>query len=248
MNQYLSRQSNPKVQQSKNRYGTYETPLGCEILNADNYPEAVNQYLTREKEVLRDVIVQYDAIIEAGCFDGRFLRWSFNEKVRYIGVDVVADFIIEAQHRAKFFNVNTAFFEFHLLDLLRISELSTYSDICMNGSKVLLFCPFNIIGNIHPICDLLEELYSCSFDVFLSCFNPGPVATAVRGQYYENCKYQDLQTIDELEGLRFVGSDQLDTIAYRPEWLLDKFSSLNTSHYRLSEVGYGLHIRKNTTK
>ena len=221
-------------------HGVYGAPNGCEILNPENFPTLVHDYLKREREFLEHQMINYDTLIEGGCFDGTYLKWSHKRELNYIGVDVIPDYIEEARHRSAFFNVAQERHEFHVLDLTRLWELNERSAMLANQeNKVMLLIPFNLFGNITPISELVSVLRNCEYDFLISNFSTSRIATETRNQYYNNCDFLNVTMKSNDDGVHFTSEDGLDSMAFSEEWMFQQFEGMNLKTIPLGDVGIG---------
>lgn len=228
--------------------GVYNTPNGCEILNPENFPTLVHDYLKRERELLEQFVVDYNVLIEGGCFDGTYLKWSYKRELKYVGVDIIPGFIEEAKHRSTFFNVDPGYFEFHVMDLTRLWELNDMSDLLSReNSSSLLLIPFNLFGNIVPIDELVAVLRDCPYDFLISNFATSPIATETRKLYYDNCNFENIRSVITDDGIRFLSEDGLDSMAYSADWMKYKFEGMNLRVIPLGDVGMA-YLRTNNLK
>lgn len=205
----------------------YEDSIGSNLLNPENYPTEVKNYLEEEKMHVTKSIKSSGKrlLMEIGCFDATYLRWCYKNNIKYVGLDIVEKYIAEGKRRANFFGISENGYElirFDACDLISIAEKSILFNQ-FNKAEVLILFPFNCLGNIQEVDRVIQCLHSLKIDFIISNFNTNDFTNSVRLIYYENCGYTLLAMNKENNGVRFTSFEGLDTIAFEQDWLTAKF-------------------------
>ncbi len=202
----------------------YNTKVGNQLLNPDYFPYEVIRYLQMEKNLISTLVSNYDLLIEVGCFDAYYLPLVASMNKRYLGIDICERNIIEAKHRAEFWQIKDNVYELMLLDAHDIHTIASESRLIRNNSscRKIIVLPFNIIGNIFNIDLFLVSLNNLGYDLILSSFMTNEHATYWRKIYYSNC-CSGVTLVAEDYGNRFISQDGLNSISYNLDWLTSKF-------------------------
>jgi hypothetical protein len=219
----------------------YFSRVGKNILNPTNYPKEVKEYLNDEYEFIKTLMYNFNGLIEIGCFDATYALLCSSLSKHYIGIDIVPEYIEEANHKLNFWSLDNDKFEVLNLDAHSISELPLKSNIYKNlpSKEWLIFFPFNCLGNLPNPTKVIEGLKTLKSNSFISTFNVSKKSTEVRKEYYSNCEIINLKIKALAEGIRFTSSEKFSSIAYTNTWIFKHLSGLceNTSYFNLGSVG-----------
>lgn len=228
------------------QYGVYDSDWGVQILNPENYPLGVHEYLADERRYVESVADDYDVIIEAGCFSGTYMLWAAKYGKSYVGLDVIPEFVIHAKSNARFFKLHPDRLEFHVFDLTELNRLYQKSKILrQKPGAALLIIPFNLFGNIPDVDQLIDELKTWEGGFIISNFLTNGLATETRRRYYLNCGLQGLSLRKEKAGVRFESVEGLNSTAYSTDWIEGEFDGMNLATRQLGEVGIGYYKQSN---
>jgi hypothetical protein len=213
----------------------YESNIGFNILNPDNYTEEILHYLACENDLFKLLLEKYKAVVEIGCADGRHLELVYGMRKKYLGIDIVQERVLEATEKAL--SLNSAIQEvfFYCGDVKNLSSIMTNFD-GFDAENSLIFLPFNIMGNASQISKVISSLVELGYSFYISSFKTNRIATINRETYYRNCGCKNLALIESPYGIRFFSEDGLDSIAFHPEWILNQFSCKGI-HLRTFELG-----------
>jgi hypothetical protein len=231
--------SNP-LPPNKNVYYEWN---GCNLLNPENYPKGVRIYLNREKEILSHLKAYFKTLVEVGCFDGRYNTWCAKHHRQYIGIDINDRYLTEATRLAEFYNLPKSGYEFHNLNAQNLIDIQQKSPIFQSTSPndLLVIFPFNCLGNIANVIDVIDSLNRLGISYYISNFNVTSKATKVRETYYNNCEFDAISKHGEKDGIRFQSPDGLNSIAYDYQFLIENFSKPNpyVRIFDITSIGIG---------
>lgn len=195
----------------------YSNKGGDKLIDNENYPEAITNYLKEERRLYFQHLTQgnYDTLIEIGCMSARHLDIAIELNLNYIGIDIVSKYIKLAQqqitdnnyqHKAKAFQLSLLDYEQETIQLPRTS-------------KPLCIFPFNSFGNIINYTDAIKKTFEIGYDFFISTYNTTEEATNVRLEYYKNCHFNNLEATTNKEGVLFTSSEGLHSWAFHSNYL-----------------------------
>jgi hypothetical protein len=214
---------------------------GRNILNPANYPAGVKHYLSEEQETVNRLLHNYGGLIELGCFDATYsLLCNAREKL-YIGIDIVPEYIEEANHNLKFWQLDHERFEALELDAHNIAELPARSRIFskLPPQEWLILFPFNCLGNLPYPERVIAGLINLKISSLISSFQVSPKATRTRKEYYNNCRLQDIKVKATDQGIKFTSLNGFSSIAYSQTWIHEHLYKLldHTHIFNVGEVG-----------
>ena len=199
----------------------YGTKDGNKLVDENNYPDSIKEYLKKEKELLEKYLEDYDLLIEVGCMEGRNIDVALNMKKKYIGIDIIESYISivnEMINKRGLNSISEAF----CLDANYLKRLISLSRL-YKDSKSLIYFPFNSFGNMdnpNKVLSNFNYLYNSDFVIFT--YDIDDYSNFEREKYYENCNYDNLRKEINEEGVRFISSNGLNTVAYDKEYLKRK--------------------------
>ena len=66
----------------------YTQGTGDALVDPDNYPDAIRQYLREERHLLQRHCKAFDTLIEAGCTAGHYADLAISAGKEYVGIDI----------------------------------------------------------------------------------------------------------------------------------------------------------------
>lgn len=218
----------------------YKSGLGTRLILEDNYPEEIHRYLIAELNLLGTIISDYKAITEVGCMYGRYTDYVLERGCNYLGVDVVKSYIKEGRRLAKQKSYNRSRCRFKCIDARYIHKIIFPKEMFgMRRSDNLIFYPFNCIGNMMGVSDVIDSLVNLNSPFLICTYKTDNESTRARFDYYYRCKYAQLTCVRQDSGILFTSSDGLSTIAHDQNWLIGTFMERGVTVYPipLSKIG-----------
>jgi hypothetical protein len=218
----------------------YNSGTGDRLIDPSKYPSEIHSYLEAELNLLEAVIKNFDMVVEVGCMHGRFLKWILMQNKYYVGVDIAANYIAQGKEKAISLGLESSKYQFicqDAKDLDRVIEHNPFDFI--RKENILVFFPFNSLGNIEDLDGVVTCLKKIKTNFYISSYKTDNFSTEAREQYYTNCGYTNISQINANEGIRFRSHEGLNTIAYHPNFLVNRFTQININlkTYNLSEIG-----------
>jgi hypothetical protein len=162
-------------------------------------------YLSRIKE--------YNTIIEVGSGYGRHLNVCKMLNKNYIGIDLI-EWLTDIGKWRNSFSDKQNDTSFHSQSILQLETIfDQYGGI--NSEEVLVYFPFNCLGNIPYIEDIFNVMANNNISFACSVFNNNTATAEIRSQYYQHCGLHisaidhnlDHTIIRSKEGLESIGYD-----------------------------------------
>jgi hypothetical protein len=181
------------------------------------YNPAIKEYLEEERRLVDVIGYDVDVLAEVGCMRGAYLDWAIKHQKSYIGIDFMAEYIAYGQARIAEYGLSPDIYQFvhgNAEDLCYLFDFGS-----LPPQRHLLLFPFNSIGNIVDLEQVLANLYQIQMPFLFSSYQTTEYATNVRSEYYINCGYQQVGTVRSPEGICVTSSDGLRSFAYYPEYL-----------------------------
>lgn len=219
----------------------YESNIGHNIMEEIFFSREINSYLELEKCFLESIINKFNLFVEIGCVKGRHLQWTLEKGKYYVGIDIVSKHIIDAERVAVSLNLDSN--QYKLVCERAENFYLILNQIKMNDRRqkynALTYFPFNIFGNVENWDKIVLKLKESNVDFYISGFKTDKFSTEIRKQYYSNCGCKELIEIQDDTGIRFKSKEGLNTIAYFPNWLSQKFSDIGIKikTYELGNIG-----------
>lgn len=197
----------------------YGTEKGNRLVDENNYPDSIKVFLKEENKILISSILKHDVIIEVGCMEARNMEHAINNGKKYIGIDIVDQYIKIANEIVQKRKLeNTC--EFICLDAEKLDDILKESRLLKASKSPLFFFPFNSFGNMENYLKVLESISRIkNADFILFSYNTDERATNERFEYYNNCNYENLSINKEKNGVRFISANGLNSMAYNKNFL-----------------------------
>lgn len=201
----------------------YEKNGGDRLVHSDVYTSKIRRYLLEESQLISKLLadLQYQFILEVGCMYGRLLKIAKDAGVVYRGIDLVERFIrighklaeniVHDEYRARLWTCS-------INDIGKIIALHPDLFPC-DMRKTLTVFPFNSFGNIaDPYCGL-SAIRKCGCDLLICTYTTDINASRARREYYTSCGYNDLEEVQNGQGVMFHSREGLESAAYHPHYL-----------------------------
>lgn len=222
----------------------YGTDNGNRLVNETNYPQSIKDYLEKEGEILNQEVKKHDIIIEVGCMEARNMEVAIRNGKKYIGIDIVSEYIDIANRIAKQRNLQETC-EFLCIDAEKLDDILKKSDLLKKSQTPLFFFPFNSFGNMSNFDRVIKSIGNIkNSDFILFTYQTDDKSTTERFKYYDNCNYSNLKVNYEKNGVRFTADDGLNSMAYDENFLNDwiKKIGLNLETKIFSDIGIAYFI------
>jgi len=219
----------------------YTTNGGDQILNSDNYPAAIQQFLKNESAVIDEIIkspnLGISMLIEVGCGKMVNLQLAKQNNIKYLGLEISPHDIRMARERIVRAPLQYKDARVECIDILTVKK----SDLKLSEEeKPLLFLPFNLFGNIAPIALLLARFRRLGIDVAVSLYKTDDRTKEMRKTYYSNCGYNQLTEHSHPTGSYFRASEGLYTVAYDHNYLMDLFEAFGFKASMINAGDFGV--------
>ena len=226
----------------------YGTDDGNRLVDESNYPESIKKYLEQEKNILIEAIKNHDLIIEVGCIEPRNMERATNNNKRYIGIDIVEEYIKVANKLVKDRRLGDIC-EFLCIDAERLDDVLKKSKLIQSCSKPLFFFPFNSFGNMNDYNNVLDSIGRIkNADFLLFTYNTDKKSTEERYNYYNNCNYDNLYLQIEENGIRYIADNGLNSMAYNENFIVNSIKrkglSIETKHFADIGIVYSINTRE----
>jgi hypothetical protein len=208
--------NNIELYDSGDNYAYYSCSTGHEILNSENFPPAIMDFLAGEKDAIRTILLgnknQYDALLEIGCGNARNIELSLDLNLQYYGIDFIEKEITAARHRLKQDNIIG-----HLkcISVLDLNHATT--PIAPSMRTVCLF-PFNVFGNIFEPTRILQIMHTLNYGMLISTYRNDVEKDAII-HYYEACGLNVTRMIKLDNGTMFISKEGFKSIIYNSEYI-----------------------------
>jgi len=218
----------------------YSNNGGDQILNTQNYPPTIQEFLKNEADSLDQLIKnssqKYNMLIEVGCGNTVNLPLAKKHNLQYLGLEVSPTAVRIVQERIR---RNRAQYENADIECINILNIKK-SDLHLTmDDKPLLFLPFNLFGNVAPIAMLLARFRKLGIDVAISIYNTDTATSDMRKTYYTNCGYNFLSEKKHETGTYFFSNEGLYTVAYDHTYLTDLFHAFGFETSLINSGSYG---------
>lgn len=204
----------------------YGTDEGNKLINEDNYPKSIIDYLYKEREFLIEVLKEFEVLVEVGCMEGRNMDLSQELNKYYVGIDIVDSYIQSLDKKIKSKEIYD-FCEAYCLDANKLKEIKNLSEF-IKKYKSLFYFPFNSFGNMdNPQNVISNMVHLDNSRSLIFSYDTDDYSTNERKKYYENCSFDNLRIEKSQEGVRFLSDNGLNTIAYDKNYLCDIINKKN---------------------
>lgn len=226
----------------------YGTDDGNKLVDESNYPPSIKEYLEKEKQILIKNINRHDVIIEVGCMEARNMEYAINNGKKYVGIDIVEDYIRIANRIVKERHLSKIC-EFLCVDAEKLDNILQESKLVKGSSSPLFFFPFNSFGNMNNYNNVLDSIMKIkNADFLIFSYDTDKKSTQERYKYYSNCNYDNLSIQSDDDGVRFTANNGLNSIAYNKEYLIENIVNrkLPIQIEKFSDIGivYSINTRE----
>src|SRR5579883_1915550 len=185
---------------------------GKEILKNDNYPEELKHFLLAERQWISNHIKKedkYTALFEIGCGEARNLDIAQEHEINYYGIDFDNDYIIKAKNKIKQLPLSIK----AIVRCLSVFDLNESATPVGKNERVLCIFPFNALGNMGNLLEILNKVHELGYDVLISTYKIDEFSSQIREQYFVNCGYKNLRKEHTKHGLTFYSDEGLKSTA-----------------------------------
>lgn len=224
----------------------YESGKGDRLIDPLLFPDEIKQFLICERKILETLEDSFDLLVEVGSMYGRYLKWAVENGKCYLGIDIVQRYIEIGKKIILELQLNPDKYKFVLGGAENIADLVKSTEWNVKPSKCLLFFPFNSFGNIESPLVVIGSIKKSSLPFLISTYGTSPEINVCREQYYRNCGYSEIISIQDEKGVRFVSPDGLSSIAYHPNYLQNLLinNGLKTTVIPFSKIGIAFTLPK----
>ena len=222
----------------------YGTDDGNKLVDEENYPLSIKNYLAKEKQILIQNIKKHDVIIEVGCMEARNMETAIRNGKKYIGIDIVPEYISIAKEISKKRNLQDTC-EFLRIDAEKLDDILEKSNLLRKSQAPLFFFPFNSFGNMNDFGNVIKSIGNIkNADFILFTYQTDDKSTNERFEYYNNCHYDNLRVNHEKNGVRFTANNGLNSMAYNEKFLQEfiKKSELDLETKTFADIGIAYFI------
>lgn len=222
----------------------YKDGSGDALVDPQNYPEGIKQFLEGEIILLDKSYQELDTLVEVGCMTGRWTKWAMDKGLNYIGLDIVARYIQTAKQTAKELGYASGQCAFLIAPAEKVDSVLETTGLELR--EPLLFYPFNSFGNMKDPTTVLSAIHRSGMRACISTYGTDNRSCKVRYEYYKQCGYKDITTICNSRGACFASPDGLQSWCYHQGFLQDLCDQLGLSIQtnETSDIGLAHTIQK----
>lgn len=219
----------------------YASGVGDSLVNETNYPDEIKEYLKAEENLMIKLAYKYDLLIEIGAMYGRWVKWAAQRDMSYLGVEPVERYVIIGNNNIICSGLDT---EKYRIIQCSCENFPTQKNIYKTNNSIIIL-PFNAFGNITDPNKAINSLISLNIPFVISTYLTNSKANNIRYRYYLNCKYQDMQILNNSIGVHFITSEGFKLSAYNDKYFehLFKDTDLLVSRFKLGEIGVGYYAK-----
>lgn len=224
----------------------YESGKGDRLIDPLLFPEEIKQFLICERRILETLADSFDLLIEVGSMYGRYLKWAVENEKCYLGIDIVRRYIETGRKVISDSQLDPNKYRFVLGEAENITELVKPDEWNIEQDKCFLFFPFNSFGNMENPLVIIRNIKKSSLPFLISTYGTSQEINVCREQYYRNCGYSEIVSLQDEKGVRFISPEGLSTIAYHPDYLQEIFtiSGLKVAIVHFSQIGVAFTLPK----
>lgn len=223
----------------------YHTKSGEMIMNPTTYSEGIKKFLEKEHEFILNHIKKYDVFFEIGCGPGHRAS-EVVKQCDFFGIDINPNYIQLAKQSFVANNIH----ERARTELISANSLNPNSFPIDKEKHVLIYYPFNLLGNITDFEEVLENMIDIGSDFCFSTYKINEEARESRKSYYTNCGCQQLQYTTNPIGDLFRSKDGLHSAAFRIGYMIELINMILNEKKKtcsitisdLTEIGYVIYV------
>ena len=208
----------------------YGEKFGWRMFDSSFLTPAIADFLAAEKPAIAALLVarpHIRTVVEVGCGYGRFAPLVADYGRDYIGLDLIS-WLVELGTSANPASAATTHRDFiatSVLNLGHVLDAKGFSGV--DRANTAVFLPFNCLGNITYLDDILRQLSALGVDIIASLFDTSVSATAARQVYYARCGLSAITTELNNEGTTVTSAEGFDSIGF------------DTAHIRARMAAHG---------
>ncbi len=222
----------------------YGQSHGWKMFDSRYLTDAVQTHLAHEVDGLNALLESfpdYQRFVEVGCGYGRLLEWSIEKGLSYEGLDLVSWMVQLGQVRCCRLMAQYPWAQasIHCVPAEAVDTLFPPAKI---SPPAVLFFPFNCLGNVTNVAEVLTSVARTPCDVIVSTFNTRPDTTAMRSEYYAHCGFSQLEAEHRDDGALVRSSEGLHTFAYTDAFYRSTFDRFGFNLETVLNVGKHGHL------
>lgn len=217
----------------------YESGKGDRLIDPLLFPEEIKQFLLCERKILETLADSFNLLIEIGSMYGRYLKWAVENGKYYLGIDIVRRYIETGRKIISDLQLDPNKYRFVLGGAENITDLVKPKKWNIKPQECFLFFPFNSFGNMEDPLVIVKSIKKSGLPFLITTYDTNQETNACREQYYRNCGYSEIVSVQDEKGVRFISPEGLSTIAYHPDYLqeISTISSLKVAIVYFSQIG-----------
>lgn len=221
-------------------YAFYRNQGGNQILKAKNYPEGISHYLNEEFKKIDTFIKEkkgkYTSILEIGCGKMRNVNLALEKGLKYYGIDFVNKYIEKSQKMIDDQGLQDKCF----VKCMSALDFNKETNFIPKEERPLCIFPFNVLGNIGNVFDILTIFNKFKYDVIISTYKTDDDATNIRNDYFVKCHYSNIKIEKTNSGTVFTSDEGLKSIAFDSSYLLNLSAAANYNVVKGEFGGIGM--------
>jgi hypothetical protein len=199
-----------------------------QMVEPDNYTPEIKSYLCQSRQICTEILSAglHGDLIDIGCGDQGFsvninsFAINFNN-ISYHGIDINAESIRKLKSSIQRTHCHRLRASIHdgekIYDFIKENRLD----------RVLTSFPFNVLGLRDNPKSCIESAIKAKSDILIYTYSLSRAATKIRKNYYKNCGFKEIKTMEYYEGILISSNDGLRSWAYSQRFLQDLFSTTN---------------------
>ncbi|ACE83331.1 hypothetical protein [Cellvibrio japonicus] len=222
---------------------TFYDSFGDSLVDSSNFSNDIESYLVLEDKMVNSILGNgnYSCLVEVGCMEGRSIYLAESHQISYCGIDIVKRYIEKAN-----IAIRESKIEKHgHAKLLSAYDLNFDTVPELLNKSCLVYFPFNCFGNIPDFKRIKNVICNLNADIFISTYQTNACAHRARSDYYKKSGYSEIQCNFTDEGVRFSSKENLNTIAYELNFLLESLNvnSRKVTIYDEGKIFRGIYIQ-----
>jgi hypothetical protein len=216
----------------------YMTGTGYDLFRERTFSRGIKKFIDIQENILREFCEKNTVMVEVGCGKAEHLTFCLDSGISYFGIDPIMEYVREGQERCREARSEAICQVVHgnaerLVSIMEENRISF--------SRALIFYPFNSIGNMNSLEDVLRELALSTSSYFISTYGTSANATAERMAYYANCGFEGLTVERDERGVVCSSDEGFRSAAFDDEYFMAvcRKTGLSPSMREFAEIGVG---------
>jgi hypothetical protein len=230
----------PESKCTVDNFEFYSSLSGNEILNNENFPPDIVDYLEGEYAAFHQLLthrhLEFDALLEIGCGNARNIELARSFALQYFGIDFIEQVVKTASRKLK----NNKWMG--KIECLSVLDLHQSTTPISNNLRTLCLFPFNVFGNILDPLRVLKIMRDLKYAMLISTYRHVANQDAIM-QYYTACGLTHIEVKAQKYGTLISSREGFHSTIYQTEYIqhlsnqcgfkieITNFNKLGTLYY-----------------